>query len=610
MSTSKTEAKIVVTVEDEGTAALKRIQARFDAMHAPLQRMQTRMARPLEMAGASKVTGALGRVRSAMEKIPMVGALFAAGGMAMATRALVENSLAAQDALGHLNDLSQAYKVGVEDLQVYAEIGADSGVALDDIAKSMGFLQERIAGARSGNKADIDMLWSVGVDKAALEGDLASIYATISDVYKTSTKDKDKAMKVAFAKDGFGKAGISMIPMLEEGGAKFGEVMQMMIKEGRLFSKAQIAAADATGDAWGNSMRRVEALRISVGLAMTPMLESMTESINKLMNGPARAEIVETFARLGQTIAQSAPQFIAQIPRIVEGLGQIFKTVRDIGTLVGWDKLVLGGILFIASPFIASTISMAGALAGLTVSLVGFVVNLSMMGGAVAANAIHGIRGIGLALRALGFSAAASWAMALGPILLIGAALAGVAYAIYANWGGIKAFFGGVWEGFTTALAPVAAAFEPVMNIIRSAVSWVGALFESTNQSADGFGTWAAAGKAVGESLAQIFKAILTPVMMVVDAIKLASAAWDAFNGKGFNFQSSTAKLLGANPDSPYGSNSLPTGQIAQGRSEFSGKMEIAVTADGRPTVTRVESNNKNIEVSANSGAMFAAPAP
>jgi hypothetical protein len=596
MATQKTEAKIIVTAEDNASTALARVQARFDAMNAPVQRLQTALARPMQLMGLGRLTGSLGKLKTAMEGVPVAGTLFAAGGMALATQSLVANSVAAHDALGNLHDLSKAYKVGARDLQVFAEVGADSNVAVGDIAKGIGFLQQKIAGARTGDKAELTVLAGVGINADDLKGSATDVLKKISDVFKASTKDSDDAMKIDFAKKIFGKAGIGLIPMLEEGGTKYAEVFAKMQAEGRLFSDAQVEAADGTGDAWAASMRRIDGLRKTVGLAMAPMLESISQSIDKLMTGSARTEIIDTFNRLGETIAQEAPKFIAEIPAIVNGIGSIFSTVRQIGSVVGWDKLVLGGILFIASPFIAATMTMVGALGGLALSLSGVIVRMGIMAGSAAVAAVNGIRGIALAMRMMGLSAAASWAMALGPLLLVGAAVAAAAYLIYANWGGIVAFFGGVWSGLVAGLAPVAAAFEPVTAVVKDVFVWLGKLFGATSQSKDDFTSWAAAGQAAGQVLATVFKLLLSPIMLVIDAIKLVVA--------GFNLVSGFVGGQGAGAALP-GGNKLPAGNIASPRTDVGGRLDIRVLADGQVRTERVESNNSGVDYNVNTGGMY-----
>ena len=203
MATQTNEAKIIVSAQDKASAELAKVQARFDAMLAPVRRLQAALAQPMQMAGITNVQSKLRGLHGAMQSVPLAGTLFAAGGVAAVTSSLIGNSIAAHDALGKINDLSKAYKVSGKDLQVYSEIGADSGVAVDSIAKSFGFLQTAIAGARSGEKGNIAAFAGVGIDTKDLQGDAAAVFNKISDVFKNSTQGKDDALKIDFAKKYF-----------------------------------------------------------------------------------------------------------------------------------------------------------------------------------------------------------------------------------------------------------------------------------------------------------------------------------------------------------------------------------------------------------------------
>lgn len=71
-------------------------------------------------------------------------------------------------------------------------------------------------------------------------------------------------------------------------------------------------------------------------------------------------------------------------------------------------------------------------------------------------NSLLGIVGVGMALGgALKFMGNAllwiSKALLLNPIGLAIAVIAGGAYLIYANWGSIKEWFGGIWDSIKSA---------------------------------------------------------------------------------------------------------------------------------------------------------------
>ena len=652
------EAKIVFSAQDVAGAVVQRLQARLDALMAPMKRLQAMSARPLQLAGVGAVAHRLKGLRTAMEDVPYAGSMFAAGGMAAATGALLHNSVAAHDTLGKVADLSAAYKIASKDLQVFAEVGADSGTTVDDIAKSIGFLQQRIAGARSGDKQDLKVLAGVGVNAKDLKGDVASVYSRISDVFKASSTDADDALKIDFAKMVFGKAGVGMIPMLEEGGAKYAEVFSKMTAEGRLFAQAEVDAADGVGDAWGASMRRVEALRTRVGLVMAPMLQSITDAVDELMAGSGRTELIETFRKLGATIAEQAPRFIAAIPDVVRGLSSVFLSIQRFGSLVGWDKLLLGGVLFLASPFIASTISMGAAAITLGGSIAGVLARIAMLSGGVVMAGIKSVQGLALALRVAGLSAAGSWALALAPIagvVLAVAAVAAAAYWVYNNWGGIKTFFAGMWEGIKVGLAPIMPMFEGlgaaagwVGDRVAQLAGWFGGLFGGTKDASGAMQDWGAAGRTAGELVANAFKLAMTPLTALWDTVKVVWSVITKITGQKYEFESTTkamwaggtygagespaedrrfaasapgggssgdaAAALSGGGGSPRlsmgGSSALPSVPIVSQRMDLAAKLDITVrAADGSSAaVDKVQSSNPNFKIDARAGGMFTTP--
>lgn len=114
----------------------------------------------------------------------------------------------------------------------------------------------------------------------------------------------------------------------------------------------------------------------------------------------------------------------------------------------------------------------------------------------------------------------------LSPITLVVAALAGVALVIWKYWQPIKAFLGGVVEGFTQAAAPIMAAFAPlrpvfgwIADIVKALFGWFTDLLTPVKSTTAELENAAAMGKKFGEWLAAGVQIALTPLQAVVKTV-------------------------------------------------------------------------------------------
>ncbi|MEI7202522.1 phage tail tape measure protein, partial [Pectobacterium parvum] len=107
----------------------------------------------------------------------------------------------------------------------------------------------------------------------------------------------------------------------------------------------------------------------------------------------------------------------------------------------------------------------------------------------------------------------------LSPIGLAVAAIVGGALLIWKYWEPIKAFIGGVVEGFTAASAPIIAAFEPLQPVftwigdkVKALFGWFGDLLTPVKSTAAELDSAASMGKRFGEALANGLNIIMNPL--------------------------------------------------------------------------------------------------
>ncbi len=107
----------------------------------------------------------------------------------------------------------------------------------------------------------------------------------------------------------------------------------------------------------------------------------------------------------------------------------------------------------------------------------------------------------------------------LSPIGLVVAALAGVALVVWKYWEPIKAFLGGVVEGFKAAAAPISEAFEPLRPVfqwigdkVQALWGWFTDLLNPVKSTSQELQSAAGMGRQFGEALADGLSMVMHPL--------------------------------------------------------------------------------------------------
>lgn len=485
--------------------------------------------------------------------------------------------------------MKSGYAMGMSntEAQRMKYVAEQAGLQVESLQLSMGKLNKNLGAAGSGKNKDLEqLLKTLGVPLRGVNGQIRNAADMLPELAQAFVKNQDPVKQAAIGNALFGKSYQDMLPFLNEGSEGIANSLARFKQLGDVVSDQDLKGAKAFGDQMqdlgfiGQSFQRMIAKELVPVLG--PLIEKLIQwtAANKDLIAGEISKAVK-----GLVAAIQGVDWAAFIKGVKDTVAWIGKMIDKVG---GAKNALIGLIALMNVQSIVAIGALIGTLGRLSLALGGVIARMALLGGGVAMSAIKGIQSLALAVRILGLSAVASWAMVLGPLLFIGAVLAGAAYLIYKNWGGIKAFFGGVWAGFIAALGPVAAAFEPVTSAVKSVIGWIGSLFGATSKGKEDFASWANAGRLAGEIVGTVFRLMLAPIFAVVDAIALVVAAVKFLGGGGFKFDSSLAGLfdgagspaadIARSPSQPSAPGGLGSGSFninAPATASLTGKVEV-----------------------------------
>ncbi|EMT6574412.1 phage tail tape measure protein [Providencia rettgeri] len=466
-------------------------------------------------------------------------------------------------------------------------IAAQLGVSLESMAAMAGTMADNgIRGSMAGTslRAGLSrMVAPVGKGQAALDklgvsvkdasGKLRDADEILKDVGKSMRKF-DQASQIRMKKDIFGEE--AMVGM----GAVIDAVMN-----GR-YDALKTANMGAEGEADKNAKVKIDNLKGDL-----KQLQSAWEDLG--------IEIQENVDSPLRRVTQSLTGFIGKV-------GQWMKEHPKMT-----QALAVGGIA------IATLVTALGALAlaaaAVIVPFAAMRLSLFMLTGAQGFGGLMAAGSSAISLIGGGFS------LLLSPVGLFVAAIVAAGVLIYQYWEPIKAFFGGFWDGFTSALAPIGLAFSatftpfaPIFDGISNAVSkvwnWFKELLSPVQLSTEELKSCTEAGQVFGEVVGKAISALFFPIQQVAKGLgwileklgvipSAAEAAADAARAMGVDpNEKDPFKVL--NSVSAYAGKTAKANEQAQKQqAEATSKITSSVTVAGKQLEKNSELQQKANDV-------------
>lgn len=206
------KAQILIKATDQTANAFSSVQRNFSAVHSTLSQLA-----------------------------PALTAAFSVGGIvAFATSAL--------NAGDELAKLSQKTGLSVESLSKWRFVAESSGTTLEGMLPGLRSLAQNMDTAANGGKESAEVFRRLGVPVKDARGNLRGMDAVMLDLADRFSKMPDGAQKSALAVRVFGKAGLELIPVMNQGRAGIGELMGTAEKLGLVMTGEAARAAEQFKD--------------------------------------------------------------------------------------------------------------------------------------------------------------------------------------------------------------------------------------------------------------------------------------------------------------------------------------------------------------------------
>lgn len=252
-------------------------------------------------------------------------------------------------------DLSAQIGVAIEPLQQLGYAASQSGSNLDGLAIGMKKFSMTAQDARDGTEQSIETMRRLGVDtKKLLDGTLP-LDAALMQVADTFQAMPDGPAKAALAARAFGKAGGTLIPMLNEGSAGIAKMRQEFIDLGGQIDEKTARQLEGFGDETDKVKIVFAGLRNTVVKALVPAFLELTKTFLAWFKAN-RAEITRKLERAMHSLAN----VLRQVGRVISYLMELTDDLKGAFEVVAVVIASLG--LAMLAPFALTAALIAGVI--------------------------------------------------------------------------------------------------------------------------------------------------------------------------------------------------------------------------------------------------------
>lgn len=261
---------------------------------------------------------------------------------------------------GRLVETSQKTGIVIESLQELEHAGEQSGVNIDGLSTGLKILSRNVFDAAKGGKQAKEVFEDLGISLKTSGGVLKTSEQLLNEVADIFVRLPDGVQKSALAMKVFGKSGVELIPLLNEGSEGIIKLRKEFRSLGAGLTTRDAVALESWGDQVANIKKIITGFRNQLVVALFPTIKKITDQFLKW--SITNKDLIKTKIIAFADGLVKVFEFLWDITRkIVEVGRRVIAYFRDFENRTGSLKTILvavvTGLLAVKAAAIAASIA-------------------------------------------------------------------------------------------------------------------------------------------------------------------------------------------------------------------------------------------------------------
>jgi len=277
----------------------------------------------------NKVAGKTGQIVGGLTK-GVATATVALTAASVAVAAVARSSFEFADAIGKV---STRTGIATDTVQAFQIAAVESGSSVEIANKSLEKFTRSVGDAQRGLKTQADIFKDLGVSIQDANGNTKTMDVLLREVSDGMAGLKSQSEKATVAANLFGRAGIQIVDILDNGGSSFDAYIDKAKEYGLVLSEDGIRQSEKFNDTLAFINRQFKTATAAISIAFLPILQNLATSFKETTAATVAGE--DGVMKFGETIRDrvldSIDVFIRGLADMLDGVHKFRLDVADLG---------------------------------------------------------------------------------------------------------------------------------------------------------------------------------------------------------------------------------------------------------------------------------------